>query len=495
MTFSNTRRRRGAIRVSVMGALVILAALVCGALLWTRTPAPIPGAATESLSQDGVEEPDLSAQAPSDASAGADRAPTSSLADASESRSAGPEQPKPKFRFKVAVSPLALETADPTSPLAFRSIYAALLDELRSIRNLELVELDEADPDFTSSHAIDFAIRVRGESSIGPRPVPLLHVIWSATRGGTGQWTASLDPSLPWTAETIARETTEELRRFPFPPEISRPVELEGAVLDANRSSQERFGALSELQTIPQRFAFVGRDERRVVAVAAADIVANSADPEVRSRVWRAMRKLDDPYLIGPLVDSLLNDDNEFVRVEAVRSLGSNFSHDPKAVAALEYALVHDFSPLVRANARWESLDDNARRELFAGTLFREDLSDAARLELVTEGVSGFRRYIDRRAVQALVDIASRALPSTQEPAEQDNRGRVKAAEVVPLLLEVLMDDASAENRAAAASALLRHRGETGVRAALERAARDDPAPQVRNQISLALRRLRFNLP
>src|SRR5262249_13608952 len=157
-------------------------------------------------------------------------------------------------------------------------------------------------------------------------------------------------------------------------------------VLDTNRSSEERFGALAELRTIPQRFAFVGRDERRVVAVAAADIVANSADPEVRSRVWLAMRKLDDPYLIGPLVDSLLNDENELVRVEAVRSLGSNFSHDPKAIAALEYALVHDFSPLVRANARWESLGDNARRELFAGTLLRDDLSDAARLELVTEG-------------------------------------------------------------------------------------------------------------
>ena len=494
MTFSNRGRRRGAVRVSVLGALALIAALVFAALLASRTGAPIPGEGTESPSRDPPEEPAPLAQSPLDAAAGSDRASTPSPADASESRSAGPAQPKAKFRFKVAVSPLVLETTDRASALAFGSIYAALLDELRSSPNLELFELGGADRDL-ASRPVDFEIRVKGESRIGPTPVPLLHVSWSATRGGTGNWTASLDPSLPWTAEAIARETAEALRRFPFPPEISRSVELEAAVLDTHRSSEERFGALSELQTIPQRFAFVGRDERRVVAVAAADIVANSADPEVRSRVWRAMRKLDDPYLIGPLVDSLLNDDDEHVRLEAVRSLGSTFGRDPKAVAALEYALVHDFSPLVRANVRWELLDDDARREYFAGTLLRDDLSDAARLELVTEGVSGFRRYIDRRAVQALVDIASRALPSTQKPAPEENTGRVSAAEIVPLLLDVLTDDASAENRAAAAAALVRHRGETGVREALERAARDDPSPQVRNQISRALLRLRYGLP
>src|SRR5262249_50523480 len=114
---------------------------------------------------------------------------------------------------------------------------------------------------------------------------------------------------------------------------------------------------------------------------------------------------------------------------------------------------------------------------------------------LVTQGVSGFRRYIDRRSVQALVDIASRALPSTQEPAPAENAGRVSAAQVVPLLLDVLTGDASAENRAAAVSALIRHRGEPGVRDALERAGRDDPSPQVRNQIFVSMGRIRSAPP
>src|SRR5262249_15543244 len=161
--------------------------------------------------------------------------------------------------------------------------------------------------------------------------------------------------------------------------------------------------------------------------------------------------------LIEPLVHSLLNDDDELVRVEAVRSLGSTFSRDPKAVAALEYALVHDFSPLVRANVRWELLDDDARREDFASTLLRQDLSAAARWDRVTRGWSGFRGYIDGGSVRPLVDTGGRALPSTKGRAPAENAGRVSAAQVVPLLLDVLAGDASAENRAAAVSALIRH--------------------------------------
>jgi hypothetical protein len=480
MTFSNNRRPYGGVRASVAVLLALVAGLLFAALLTIRNggqargspePAPVDAAASSSpITQPSLDSPVTERD-------------TTPLIVAS------PRPPADvKLRFKVAVSPLVLETTDPAATFAFQSLYTAFLDELRSVPNLDLVERDEAARD-SAPATIDFEMRAGTRSQVNPRPDSLFHVYWTATRGGAGQWSASIATSVPWTAVAVARDATQALSRFPFPPEVSRPVELEAVVLDANRSVEERFAALAELQTIPRRFAFVGRDERRVVAVAAADIVANSADPEVRGRAWEAMRKVDDAYLVEPLVDSVLHDDSDFVRLEAVKTLGSSFGRDPKAVAALEWALVHDLSPQVRANAHWESLDDAGRRAYVAGTLLRADLSDADRLELLSAGVSGFRGYVDPRAAQALVDISSRARPSAQQPAPEDGPGRVSAADVVPLMVELLIESPSDEIRSAMASALVPHRNEAGVQLALQQAARDDPSAQVREHIAFLFRR------
>jgi hypothetical protein len=478
MTLSNKTRPYGRVRLSVVLILALVAGLVATALLSSRNGEQS-GDRTEPQSVDGRDSSPPSARPPLDMPA-TTPVPTPSTVEAAHPPS------KAKLRFTVAIAPLLLETTDVAAALASQSIYAALLDELRSTPNLDLVEVDSAN---RAPGEVDFEIRAGARSRVAQRPDSLFHVYWSAKRGGEGQWSASIASSVPWTAVTVARDATQALRRFPFPPELSRPVELEAVAIDSNRSVEERLAALDELKTIPQRFAFVGRDERRVVSVAAADVVANSVDPEVRGHAWAAMRKVDDPYLIEPLVDSVLHDDSEFVRVEAVKTLGSSFGHDSKAVAALEYALVHDLSAQVRANARWESLDEDERRAYVAGTLLRDDMSDAQRLELLTAGVSGFRSYVDPRAAQALVAIASRARPSTQEPAPEESPGRVSAAEIVPILAELLTDSPSDEIRSAMASALMRHRGEAGVQLALQLAARDDPSPQVRAQISFLFRR------
>jgi HEAT repeats len=487
---STENHRRGGVRRSVLAALLVVAALVGTAVFLNRGGTPTPDAGKESPAQDDTDTSALDARSPPvEPAAGNPESPSPDVAESHGGR----RQSAVSARFTVAVSPLVLATNDRAAALSFRSIYAALLDELRSTPNLDLVELVSTSRD-PVAESIDFELRITGESRGGPGTGPLFRVRWSATRGANGRWDASTDSASAWTAQTVAHAAAETLRLFPFPPDVTRPVVLEGVMLDPNRARDERFAALDELKTIPQRFAFVGRDERRIVAVAAADIVANSADPELRGRVWLAMRKLDDPYLVEPLIDSLLHDDSDYARLEAVKTLGSTFGRDAKAVAALEYALVNDLSPQVRANARWESLDEAGRRDYLAGTLLRDDISDAARLELLTADVSGFRGYIDRRAAQALVDISSRARPSTQEPAPGD-AGQVTAAEIVPLLLELLTDDADADIRSAAATALIRHRGEPGVRDALQSAARDDPSSQVRSQVGFLLRRYGVAVP
>ena len=484
---SQENRRSGRVRPSVLGVLLLVAAVVATAVFLSPST-PTRNASPESPPLNDTDASALGAPPPLEEPAADDRDSPATKVATEASR-----QPAVRSRFSVAISPLALATTDRAAALSFRSIYAALLDELRSTPNLDLVVLESAAT--KPPEPADFEIRVSGESRGGPGAGPLFRVRWAATRGGTGRWDASTDSASAWTAETVAHAAVESLRLFPFPPDVTRPVVLEGIALDPNRANDERFAALDELRTIPQRFAFVGRDGRRVVSVAAVDIVTNTVDPEIRGRVWLAMRKVDDPYLVDPLVDSLLHDDSDYVRLEAVKTLGNSFGRDPKAVAGLEYALVHDLSPQVRANARWESLDEAGRRDYVAGTLLRTDLSDAARLELLRGDVSGFHDYIDRRAAQALVDISSRARPSAQEPAPSDDPDRVTAAEVVPLLLELLTDDADPDVRAAVATALVRHRGEPGVRDALQRAAQDDPSPQVRSHVSFLFRRYGVALP
>jgi hypothetical protein len=84
------------------------------------------------------------------------------------------------LRFTVAIGPRVLETTDRATALAFQSIYVALLDELRSVPNLDLVEVrNSADREF----APDFELRAYVESRDGPS----FHVSWLATRGGRRQ--------------------------------------------------------------------------------------------------------------------------------------------------------------------------------------------------------------------------------------------------------------------------------------------------------------------
>ncbi|HUO67197.1 MAG TPA: hypothetical protein VMV37_06660, partial [Gammaproteobacteria bacterium] len=314
---SKENRLRGRVRPSVLAAL-LLAAAIGSTALFLSPSTPTRGADPGSPSLDDADAPVLGAPAPVEESAALDGEPPA--ADVAEPRE-GRRQPAVRSRFRVAVWPLALATTDRAAALSFRSIYAALLDELRSVPNLDLVVPESAAAKL-APEAVDFELRITGESRGGPGTGPLFRVRWAATRGGNGRWDASTDSASAWTAETVAHAAAESLRLFPFPPDVTRPVVLEGIALDPNRANDERFAALDELKTIPQRFAFVGRDGRRVVSVAAVDIVTNSMDPEIRGRVWLAMRKVDDSYLVDPLVDSLLHDDSDYVRLEAVKTLG-----------------------------------------------------------------------------------------------------------------------------------------------------------------------------
>ncbi len=392
-------------------------------------------------------------------------------------------------KFRVAIAPPAFDEDERAGALAFPAFHEFLVNELKAIPHLELLELPAPNPDLTPDDA-DFYLETGGSHHVDERQTWTIQVRWTATREGTATWSkihVSLEAEL---LEVSAREAAASLRRYPFPPIDSRAVELQSLALDSDRTQLERFDALLELRDIPKRFEFVGRDERRMVAIAGAAIVQNSPDPEIRGRTWQAMTGVRDTYLIGPLVDSLLLDPSDSVRVEATKLLAREYSSDPRAQSTLQHAFVNDLSPRVRSHARWESLDSNARRQFLAATLENPILSDTERLELITADVDDFRNFIDRRAMSSLIGIAIRARPSAEASAGTAAPGTVDAGQVVPLLLEFLKDRTVEESvRTSIASGLSRHLAEPGVREAFEEISRQFMSYSLRREVQAALRR------
>jgi hypothetical protein len=504
----------------MLGILLVAAGVLAGLLELGRDPAPAvdsaprplvrprPVASRQSETADAnVELAAVFVGPPIPVSAVRSEAGAADAADAADAVTPALEADptaQPELTFTVAVSPLELETDDQKAEIAFTYIYDKLLFELSLDPRLvliELVEADQADEPQESDFLLTFKARTSVETipteseeamlTVLDEPMPVwsFTVNWFATRGGNGSWVASEVAPQPREIDGIPQEAVAALRRYPFPPDATRTSVLESLVLDTLSPFDERLEALDELKLIPKRYAFVGRDEQRLVATAAANIVINSYEPEIRGRVWKAMSDLEDPYLIGPLFDSLLTDASDYVRLEAIKLLAANFSDDSRAMAALEYAVLNDLSPQVRAYALWEALDEEGRWEYVASTLQNEALSNTERLELVAADVRDLNNYIDDDSVGALVRFAGAGPASPAQLASAADPGPPDPAFVIPALLQVLNEHANAQIRSTVASALVPHLGDAAVYAAMTRAARSDPSFSVRALVDSALRR------
>ena len=410
-----------------------------------------------------------------------------------EAIATGSDPVAPPFTFRVAILPLSIVTDQADAVRAFRAVFALFLAELRAIPNLELWELRVADETLTVDDA-DFVLEVATDSRSFGEPLWTFRVSWRALRGGNGSFEASESALEPEAFEAIAGIAADTLRRFPFPPQETRTIELVSNALDTTRTREERFDALDELQDIPRRFEYVGREEERIVATAAVEIVANSPDAEIRGRAWKAMAdaRIDDPYLTGPLVDSVLNDSSEFVRTEAVKLLARNFRDDPRASAALDYVLSRDSSADVKTHASWELLDEPARIELVKNTVFNSSLSDIERLRYLLADVSGIRRYVDQvgEAEPWRLPGSSRSPSSASE--NDDLPGEIAADPVTALSLEILAEEETTMMDRLAISMLLGRLDQPGVLEALERFAEQEGTPfNITWSIRTALSRMR----
>src|SRR5262245_11790023 len=139
MTYCNARRPYGRVRPSVVLVVALVVGLVATALLWNRD-----GEQTREGTEPAVDGSDSSAP---DAPSPLDALVTAPAPAAPTAEAARPPS-KAKLRFTVAVAPLILVTTDRAAALASESIYMALVDELRAVPNLDLVETDSTDRQF-----------------------------------------------------------------------------------------------------------------------------------------------------------------------------------------------------------------------------------------------------------------------------------------------------------------------------------------------------------
>ena len=184
-------------------------------------------------------------------------------------------------------------------------------------------------------------------------------------------------------------------------------AEAQAMVLDASLSDSERLDALRELPS--------GGVEVRseAVVIAAVQIAMSSDESRVRAGVWRELARVDDPYLVQPLLHALASDPAENVREKAAEALVRSFLDEPGVQDALEYAAESEASEWLRNEIHRSLLSETERQEESRATVLDTTKTDRERLSALGElwmGTAGLGRSnpeaLSGEVVVAMVEMA-----------------------------------------------------------------------------------------
>ena len=269
-------------------------------------------------------------------------------------------------------------------------------------------------------------------------------------------------------------------------------AEAKATLLNTIFSDGERIAALNKL----------ARDDYDSAVVAAtAQIGLTSRDVGARISAWAHLRRIDDPYLVQPLVHALANDTNPIVRQQAALTLNT-FLDEPGIRDALLRAAAEDgsrepspsaFCCTVRESAEWASVATDDLAAWVNARLLDDSLPARSRLIWL----SGFS--LDGRFVY-LRDLGDDAPAAVFEIGRNEADPRVRAmawgtldanslnAAFIPVLVEDLRNHPDQHVRSSAASALIGHLDNPQVRSAFEDAV-NDSSMAVRTVVSPLLAR------
>jgi HEAT repeat protein/putative zinc finger protein len=291
---------------------------------------------------------------------------------------------------------------------------------------------------------------------------------------------------------SFGNEVAASVREWIFNDTATLMAERRAAVLDTARSDYARVDALLRLRLDTAAPAAL---DQGAVAVG-VEIGMTSRDVNARWLAWFALRGVNDPYIVAPLLNSLANDAEDRVRAQAALALAT-FAEQPLVKDALTSAAAEVppeppkgscCDPTVRSAARLALRAGGEPAEAVRGTVLDESLTPRERLWLWGPDLRSILR-LDELGAEAARTVF--ALGSSADDDEVRARawhllGSVNEPGFVAALLEDLARHPAETVRAGAATGLTQHRSNPDVRAALERA-QADSSLRVREAVGFAL--------
>jgi hypothetical protein len=300
---------------------------------------------------------------------------------------------------------------------------------------------------------------------------------------------------------SVVDHSIERLRLTTFPPDPLLQQELRAKLLNTQLEASQRQQALSALLT-SIRAPLNRTAVDPAIIQAGVQLATTASDATIRNDVWGMLRTTRNTALVAPLVRALGTETDTMVRQALVTMLGSDFSTNPEARAALESVARNDPQQMMRMAAQRVLLGDGAWNTYVVDTLKNTTLSDTERLEplayLTTSGLLARQQgkpQLDDDAQRTLGTLLVRA---SRGPANATVIGAVGALRHSPAARDVLIDLLRSVPGQPQADPTLRilalvnltsgYKDDTRAREAVEEVAASDPDPQFRDRVRQTLR-------
>ncbi len=429
--------------------------------------------------------------------------------------------------FTVQMLPVKSDVEDAARKAAIEAVHAALVDGLRAVPGLKLLE--PATPGSEAPVSANYSLALEGKAAyasatfkgdfsvnlVAQRLAPDGRMLGNFYTGTAGEIApgcatpASMDllasDSSCADPAGVAGRLLATLRKMVFPPDPQLQRQLQARLVDQALGADERLRALVDLGSLGRASGAIVRDafpaglREPAMVRAAIQLASTTQDPAVRAQVWYTLRGSGDPELVRPLVTALHTDADDDTRVQALATLSADFAAEPRAQAALETAARGDSDPLVRALAQRALGAESVWTEYVLASLEDAGRSPVERVEALfyAYGLPTSRMYgsfaADGRILRALDDAAMRALTEVLPKAAADSPRYANASLTLvsqitfmnhPAITDMLLESLSAGDawpgRRIAVEALRRRADDPRVRAALAKVAAEDADPQIR---------------
>lgn len=399
--------------------------------------------------------------------------------------------------------------ADGHGTAMFEQCLDAIVSQLRTVDAL-VVTVDAATRKVSSSRAFQLS----GEDRESARTRGAGHLLVVTTQNGCSAslfdvGTGRVVMGLTNGSATPGADGWRSLASSLMQDIASRLVGNPGSVLAEARARflDTSFGAAERLQglnTLARHDRQAGRAFDKEVVAAAARLGSGAPEAAMRASIWATLRHIDDSQLIQPLVQSLAEDPDASVRMQAALTLNT-FLDQPGVREALQRAVAKDVSSVpetdcciltVREAAERALVSDEGFRSWVRGKLYDESLSSRSRLLGLVDGNPDGRfreltiAQFGTDAQRVAFEIGRREQdPGVRRMAWDALARGVPDESFVAVILGDLANHPDEYVRSSAAAVLRPHASSSQVREAFQRAL-SDPSMEVRRVANEAIGQL-----